>query len=453
MGKKAVKKTQDWAVQLDKDDLINLNLLDTVFRTNGFDPDGEHMIMKDAMDVPNAAFLIPRVLTQFVQEGVEPLLVGANLLQRIEYIPGMQTVFPAIDVLNAREVGDGMGLPIFNINIGGGQTYGVSVKRHGLMLRIAERFVDQSSYPWLNWWVKLAGQALARHKEEYIFNWITSLGTLVFDNSTAARTTNGAGLTTSGQAQPIKGVTTGRNIMGVFNGSMTMDDVYDLYATTLTQGFIPDTLLVHPMTYLMWVKDPVMREFAIQAGGGNFFQAFTGNAAAKAFEGQYNFFGLGQGLGQTGKFENGTQLGTGQTGTAQGLPQNQTSAPTLLNYLGLNFTILVSPFVRFDPLGRNTDIMLFDRRNLGALIVDEDPHVNSFNDPHYNLRNIGVEETYGFGILNEGQAITVAKNVAIRPNEFVLPARAVMNISEAGSTFQQLSTINQFGTNPTSVLS
>jgi len=452
MAKKVVKKTQDWAVELAKDDLLSLSKLDTVFRSNGYDEDGEHVTMADAMDVPNAAFLVPRVLTQFVQEGVEPMLIGSSLLQRIEYVPGMQTVFPAIDTLNAREVGDGMGLPIFNINVGGGQTYGVSVKRHGLMLRIAERFVDQSSYPWLNWWVKLAGQALARHREEYIFNWITSLGTLVFDNSTAARTTNGSGLVASGQAQPVKGVTTGRNIMGGFNGSMTMDDIYDLYATNLTQGFIPDTLLVHPMTYLMWVKDPTLREFAIQAGGGNFFQAFTGNAAAKAFEGQYNFHGLGQGLGQTGQFKAGVQQSTGQTGTAQGLPQNQTSAPTLLNYLGLNFTILVSPFVRFDPLARTTDIMLFDRRNLGALIVDEDPHVNSFNDPHYNIRNIGVEETYGFGILNEGQAITVAKNVAIRPNEFVLPARAMININEANSAFKQLSDITQFGATPTNVL-
>ncbi len=37
--------------------------------------------------------------------------------------------------------------------------------------------------------------------------------------------------------------------------------------------------------------------------------------------------------------------------------------------------------------------------------------------------NMSIEETYGFGILNEGQAIAVAKNVNIRPNEFVMPAR------------------------------
>jgi hypothetical protein len=100
-----------------------------------------------------------------------------------------------------------------------------------------------------------------------------------------------------------------------------------------------------------------------------------------------------------------------------------TSAPILPNYLGLPFRILVSPFVNFDPENRVTDIMMFNSRNLGALIVDEDPHVKSWEDGQYNIMNMSIEETYGFGILNEGQAIAVAKNVKIRPNEFVMPAR------------------------------
>jgi hypothetical protein len=62
---------------------------------------------------------------------------------------------------------------------------------------------------------------------------------------------------------------------------------------------------------------------------------------------------------------------------------------------------------------------------LGALIVDEDPHVKAFEDVRLGIQNMYIEETYGFGILNEGQAIAVAKNIKIRPNEFTLPARSV----------------------------
>jgi hypothetical protein len=416
---------------------------DSIFRYGGKDVEtGKSLGMKDAMDLPNAAFLIPRVLTTFMQEGIEPLLIGTSLLQRIQYVPGMQTIFPAIDVLTAREVGDGASLPIFNVNVGGGQTMGVKVSRHGLSLRISERFIEASTYPWIQYWMRLAGNALARHKEEYIFTFITSLGTVIFDNSVAGRTSGAV-------PEPVKGITTGRTLRGTFNGSMTMDDIFDMYAHIMSQGFIPETLLVHPMTWLMWVKDPVLREFAIQAGGGSFFAQWTGNAAAQANR-FFNFAGLGRGVGQTGQYTAGELTG-GQVSTPAGLPQTQTSAPMLPNYLGLPFRILVSPFVRFDPVNRVTDIMMFNSVNLGALIVDEDPHVVSWNEPQYSIRNVGIEETYGLAILNEGQAIGTAKNVAIKPNELVLPARSVLDISTE-SAFQTIDQISNFGSSPTPVL-
>jgi hypothetical protein len=60
---------------------------------------------------------------------------------------------------------------------------------------------------------------------------------------------------------------------------------------------------------------------------------------------------------------------------------------------------------------------MFNSRNLGALIVDERPHVKSWDEPQYSIQNLGIEESYGFGVLNEGQAIAVAKNVKVRQNE------------------------------------
>jgi hypothetical protein len=78
--------------------------------------------------------MIPRAMTQIVQEGIEPLLIGEKLLQKVKFQPGMQTVFPAIEPLRAEEAGDGMDLPIYNINIGGAQSFGVQVQRRGRRL-------------------------------------------------------------------------------------------------------------------------------------------------------------------------------------------------------------------------------------------------------------------------------------------------------------------------------
>ncbi len=75
--------------------------------------------------------MIPRALTQIVQEGIEPYLIGKSLLQRVPYKQGMMTVFPAIEPLRAEEVGDGMDLPYYNINVAGAQSFGINVTRHG----------------------------------------------------------------------------------------------------------------------------------------------------------------------------------------------------------------------------------------------------------------------------------------------------------------------------------
>jgi hypothetical protein len=65
---------------------------------------------------------------------------------------------------------------------------------------------------------------------------------------------------------------------------------------------------------------------------------------------------------------------------------------------------------------------------------------------------MAIEETYGFGILNEGLAIGVAKNVAIKANELNMQARTVVDITGANSQFQEFDTTQVFGSNPLNVL-
>ena len=60
--------------------------------------------MKDAMALQNASVLIPHVLTRYVLEGIEPMLVGTRLLTRIPYKPGLTIQFPAMGALFAQDV-------------------------------------------------------------------------------------------------------------------------------------------------------------------------------------------------------------------------------------------------------------------------------------------------------------------------------------------------------------
>jgi hypothetical protein len=92
--------------------------------------------------------------------------------------------------------------------------------------------------------------------------------------------------------------------------------------------------------------------------------------------------------------------------------------------------------MRFDTSAKTTDIIMFNSRNLGALIVDEKPHVKSWDEPQYSIQNLGIEESYGFGVLNEGQAIAVAKNVKVRQNEMSTPARPIISIGADNTAFE-----------------
>jgi hypothetical protein len=142
-------------------------------------------------------------MSQIVQEGIEPLLIGTSLLQRIEFQTGMQTVFPAIEPLRAEEAGDGMDLPIYNINIGGAQSFGVQVQRHGLRLKIAKRFVDERAILLKQELAVSGRQRLARHKEG-------RCSPSARRRQDRLRQRHGSTLA-DGEFQPIKGVPTGRN--------------------------------------------------------------------------------------------------------------------------------------------------------------------------------------------------------------------------------------------------
>jgi hypothetical protein len=98
---------------------------------------------------------------------------------------------------------------------------------------------------------------------------------------------------------------------------------------------------------------------------------------------------------------------------------------------------LVSPFMPFNTTTKTTDIMMFNSRNLGALIVDQEPHVNEWEEPQFGIRNIGIEEKYGFGVLNEGQAIAVAKNIRrTLQREMSTPAGARSSRGSENTTYE-----------------
>lgn len=390
--------------------------------TCGYDLTGEkkgQIRMADAIALPNASVLIPHVLTKVMRTGIEPMLVGARLLTEIPYQPGLQIQYPAVGALEAEDVAPGQSLPEIEPSIGGHVTHELRIAKSGLALKIFDDIVKYSAYNLVSEWVREAGRALARHKEKKIFNYINSVGTIVFDNSD--RTLGISGKYTSG-----------RKADGTLNGTMTMDDLLEMYAFAVNQGFIPDTILVHPLTWLMWLRDPVLRTFQLQYGGGAWFNMWQGDARNRDDLAAFPPYGEGQ-----GQFVNPPGFAANPDGpetatSVEEYDQRLSSRPTLPSYLGLAFNFIISPFVPFDVEKNTATVIMFNANNLGALIVDERPKMQEWKRPELDLTYMQIYEKYAIAIANEGQGVVVARGIKVDRN-YVADESVTPSLSISGS--------------------
>ena len=387
--------------------------------TTGRTVEGRPVELKDALSTSNAPLFFPKVIQNIVREAAEPLLVGTSLLQRVNYAgKGQLITFPATGAITAADIAEGQEYPIAQLQFGGG-TVTAQIGKSGIAIQVTEEMIRYSQFDVIGLHLRAAGRALARHKEVKIFNYIRKMGTPVFNNVTPT--------------ESLLGVTTGRDFDGQANGSLTMDDLFDAYAQILTQGFMPNTLLLHPLAWVMFIKDPVLRSFVLANGGGTFFASWTGNPAGRApwdAAGQ-NGFGVATGqLTNPGETSTGGAPPAGLTPTPLlSYPQTLNSAPVIPNYFNVPMRIIVSPFVYFDPRRKITDIYMFDGNELGALVVDEEITTDEWKDPSVDITKIKMRERYAIAILQEGQAIGTIKNVHVVPNEIVLPAQTTIEIS------------------------
>ena len=405
-------------------EINDTNQFRCLWENNGVDPlSHERVSLEDALSVPNAPLLFPKVISNIVKEAAEPLLIGASLLQHINYSYGQTITFPAVGALEAADIAEGQEYPERSLPIGGA-TVTANIGKSGVAVRITDEMVRYSQFDVIGMHLRAAGRALARWKETKIFNFIRSMGVSTFDNLFPNLS--------------ACGVCTGRDINGSPNGAVTMDDLFDSFAQIITQGFMPDTLLMHPLTWTMFVKDAQLRAFAMASGGGTFFATWTGNPAGRAPWDNSSQGGLGVSSGQN--IVPG-QAGGGYSGAVQNAPhaltasdledypQTLNSAPVLPSYFGVPFRIIVSPFVFFDPRRKLTDIYMFDSNELGALVIDEAVTTEEFDDPRVDIKKIKIRERYGIGLFHEGQAIGKLANVHVVPNEIAMPVQAQIDVS------------------------
>jgi hypothetical protein len=336
--------------------------------------------INEAIASNDASIWIPSVVQNVLQQAAEPILVGANLLRQVRLNAGNSYQFMALGQIRAFEIDEAAEYPEQALAMR--QMAEGRVSKKGLAISMTDEVIADSQWGIWGLHVEAAGRALARLKEEIIWNDVNNIGVTVFDNTVLNGETSG--LSNGTPQNP--------------NGSLHIDDLIDLVGQVVTNEYQPTDVIMHPLSWTIMAKDPIMRNSSYTGGVFNAIwrnlPKAAGGANANATEPYMNSvapFGL-------------------NIMTSPFVPHVYTAAGA--------FNAAVQAGLVDDGVANAwaTSIFCVDRNNLGLLLVKETPSTEEFDEPRRDIRMMKIRERYGVVILDDGYASAVAKNVVITKN-------------------------------------
>jgi len=374
-----------------KKDRANLSKIRKIWDNNGYIDNRSEQISLDQLiekdvqvrkmmrdnfstDLP---LLIPRTISTMVREAIEPNLVLTPLLTRINYSAGTRLSFPTFGALAnaAADLAEGEEYPEGTMEMGG-QTECI-IGKSGIAVKVTEEQRRYSQFDVIGMNVRAAGRALARLKERKVADMLSREGTVLVDN-------DGAGTRR----------TTGRDWAGAYNGTLTLDDIFNVWGIMVNTGFVPNTLIMHPFAWKIFSEDGMQKLFGFQNGMQNMLWQLP--------------------QGNPGSAPNWRQTMLNQN-TFVAEPQNLATTFTRVPSLfPTQFNIIVSPYIAF--ANNKTDIIFCDINELGLLVVDEEVTSDEWTDPSKDIMKMKFRERYGIAVKNDGRGIGLLKNITIAKN-------------------------------------
>jgi len=363
--------------------------------------------LKDLVTREDLMRFMPQTIETVVREAIEPnLFIIDRLFQQITIEQGSRIQIGALGAMEAGRVGQAGEYPERMLDLDGGDMVAITTDKYGIKISLTEEVVQQNQFDVVNVWLRAAGKAMARCKERVGAKLINEYGYSVFNN--ASPTT------------AYCGSTTGRNIAGASNGSMTATDVFEMYAYLLNRGFSPDTLLVHPLAWKLWATDTEMREVVLSQST---IAQVQGGKSGSNWGTSHNGFGL-------------RTTGTGTENLAGNIPKGANPWVQTLNPLGATWQIkpsylpspiqvIVTQYVPFSygaagneriDSGCACNVIMVDSSNCAVIGQSEAVRMDRWTDPERDIVNIKLREAYGFAALEQGKAIAKASNIAIAKN-------------------------------------
>lgn len=346
--------------------------------------------IQETLTTTDTMKLIPKVIEGQLREAAEPEYLGTRFMSTINVEGGASTVYviPVVGELVASEVAEGgrYNEDYVDFNTLENTALEVRVKKIGLKVSITEEAIADSSWDILGINVRKMGRAMARYKEEWIFNTFSDHGHIIFDNNL--------------RTQMPEAGTTGKAEDGSYNDTLSIEDFLDMVLALMGNGFVPTDVIMHPLTWVIFARNSMI-------GNGLSFGALGG--------GQVHPWSSPQ----------GTPGFAGLASTSQG--QKLIMRPEQVqNRLPVPLAINFSPFVHFDKINKRFDMYCIDKSEVGVIVQKEALGTDNWIEPERDLRMLKVKERYGVGVLNNGRAITVSRNIAVAPT---YPTQPTININ------------------------
>jgi hypothetical protein len=331
----------------------------------------DRITVKEALTTADANIMIPKTIELVMLDAAEPEYLASQFLRNVNLNEGRSMEFINFGAIRAFEVGEGQEYPEQTLDMArfGGASTEVKVKKYGLKVKITDEMIEDSQWDVIGMHLEAAGRAMARKKEENIFNEFSKHGHVVFDADNGGTWTDEDADGTDDTYTPnATGLApTGRGFDGTYNGTLSAQDFIDMCTSIMASGFTPTDVIMHPLCYSLFAANDALMGLM---GVG----AFGGNDVNKQID-----------------------LNTPESGSYR-LP---------VKGLQLSF----SPYVPFDEVNKKFDFYVIDRNNVGVLLTKDTMSTEQFDDPARDIQALKVKERYGIGILNGGTGIAVAKNI------------------------------------------
>ena len=388
-----------------QDALSNFSSLVT---TGGYDTEGQYWEVRDAITTPDALETLGRVYTSVLQDVIDIQMVGTRLIQTLNFseTKGISTHYTWVSAGNIPDVrvGESGEYPEFSLSVGTTSSIRAQFQKYGLVVKVTQEQLDQSQWDVIRLHITEAGKALARAKEKAIFNLFNESGVVVFDNDNPTSS--------------IKGVCTGRDRYGNPNGAITQEDLFEMYCQGLANGYMPNVILVHPLAFPIFQKDPILRN----AGYDMYNPREFINSQLNPIDSYKNS------TVDTWRKQQRKATGTSQTLTGREIELTTNGFSKLPSYSPLSgVSVITSHMVEFDPVSQTTSIIMIDTGASGVLNQQKPLTVDSWEYTSREIIAVRIKEAYSIDVIDKGRGILVAKNVPLVPNEFFYNPVAVIN--------------------------